>query len=341
MRPLKRLALVVLSLLLIFTTLELLCRWGVFYSRAWEVHAEAAAYRSEAPFRVLIVGDSFSADDPTLNPPTFVSQLRKYTEGRSGSVLNLAVPGYGPPEYLETLEWYESYAPDFHPNLVIVNYYVGNDLHDTMARLRGDQTRVELLYGFGSNLLQRSYLIQKLRELRRTLEQRRHLGTIQQKLTEETPAKKEALNPYLADLSNTRPQYLAEALLIHSDDAKRTWKENERIFAKLRKYSKDRNATLVINILPHTLQVNRSHYEFFQSLGFEMDERYLTSTIPQDFMKRFCAQEQILCNDLLPGFKKENTREFYLDRDDHWNGAGFTIAYELVRNALNEHQLLK
>lgn len=336
---LRRVTLVAVSLCLVFIILELLCRHGVFYSRAWEVHQEAAA-KSEGSYLVLIVGDSFSADDPTLTPPTFVSQLRKYIEGRKGSVLNLAVPGYGPPEYLESLVWYENYAPDFHPKLVMVNYNVGNDLHDTMARLRVNRTRVELLHGFGSPLLQRSYLIQTLLELRRKLAERRQLGTIRQKLTEGSQAKKEALNPYLAELSSRVPQFLAQALLVQSDEAKRTWKENERIFRELKKYADDRHATLVVNILPQTLQVNRSHYEFFKNLGFQMDERYLTSTVPQDLWKRFCHQEQILCNDLLPGFKKENTRELYMDRDDHWNGAGFTLAYELVRNALEDHHLL-
>lgn len=341
LRIIKRLLLVAFSLTVMFIILEVLCRLGVFSSRAWEVHQEAAAQPSEGRFSILIVGDSFSVEDPTLNPPTFGSQLREYLEKRNTIVLNVAVPGYGPPEYLENLVWYENYAPDFHPKLVMVNYNVGNDLHDTMVRLHGDRTRVELLHGFGSPLLQRSYLIQTLMELRRKLAERRQLGTIRQKLTASSEAKKEALNPYLADLSSTVPQFLAEALLVQSDEAKRTWRENERIFRELKKYAEHRHATLVVNILPQTLQVNRSHYEFFKNLGFQMDERYLTSTVPQDLMKRFCHQEQILCNDLLPGFKNRNTREFYMDRDDHWNGAGFTLAFELVRKALEENHLLE
>jgi hypothetical protein len=210
-----------------------------------------------------------------------------------------------------------------------------------MARLRGGKSRIELLEGFGSDALQRSYLIQTFLESRRRIVEKSHLGTIRQKLNTGGQTKKNAVNPYLADLSTNLPQYLMDSLLLQSEDSKRAWRENERLLRAIKQYSDNRHAIMVINVFPETLQVNKSHYEFFTKLGFQMDERFLSSSTPQDLMKEFCGQEQILCFDLLPGFKARATEEFYLDLDDHWNGAGYTLAFELVRNELEKHHLIR
>lgn len=243
--------------------------------------------------------------------------------------MSLAVQGYGPADELDSLRLFARDNPDYRPDLVLVNYFVGNDLTDTLFRLRGGLPKVGLLRYRGGEWLQRSYLLRFLGgwwEERRINADARRIRRTRMLLAPPLPAAKQALNPYLVDVAHVLPDYLAINLLVEGRLAQLSWEENQRLLRKIHDYS----GKMIINILPHTLQVNDSHYSFLKELGFRVDPRMLTSTEPQDRLKIFCAAEGIVCNDLLPEFRQRASQEFYLPADDHWLTPGHTLAADVI-----------
>jgi hypothetical protein len=347
----RRLAYLLFLAVFVFSGLELACRFGLIANDARRLAVRTRAEQSK-PFRVLLLGDSFSVEDLDPASRTPGNVLRDWFAERGIGEVSLAIVGYGPPDELDSLELFESDHGDYHPNLLILNYYVGNDLTDTMFRLQGAEPRVGLLrYRYG-RLMQRSHFLRwflgvlrerKIKrdaeEIRRTQMQSLLPLAISPPPPARTTAARHAVNPFLVDVARGRPPYLLENALIETPEAKRAWVEVERILKKMADYARSQNARFVINIFPDTLQVNDSHYQFLADLGFEMDKRMLTSTAPQDLLKAFCQREGVVCNDLLPAFK-QSKEECYQANDDHWDFPGQKLAVQAIEAHLVSSGLL-
>jgi hypothetical protein len=319
-------------MLFLLLGLELACRLGVVPNAAEALRRRA---RLAGPHgRALILGDSFSLESPDEQSLTLGNQLRHRLAARGVAVVNLSVQGFGPLDELETLRMFQKDAGDYRPNVVMVNYYVGNDLTDTLFRLRGHLSRVGLLRYRGGEWLQRSFLLRFLsgwqqdrqvnadaRRIRRT--------QMQLLLAVPLPAAQHAVNPYLVDLAHVLPEFLQINLLLQGRAAELAWDENQRVLREIRQYAESVGARLVINIFPHTLQVDDSHYAFFQDLGFRMDRAMLATTAPQDRLKAFCTAEKLTCNDLLPELRAHR-EELFMPNDDHWLTPGHTLAADVI-----------
>ena len=91
-------------------------------------------------------------------------------------------------------------------------------------------------------------------------------------------------------------------------------------------------AEFCVVVIPSTVQVDRSHYEFYRKATFVLDDRLAGSSTPQDRMKEFAAREQIRCIDLLPGFKTApDTAALYWENDDHLSEMGHILAFKTLR----------
>jgi hypothetical protein len=318
--------------------LELACRWGLVPNAASTLRKRAQAPATHG--RLLLMGDSFSVEAPgDPGALTLGNQLQQRFSARGTQVVNLSVQGYGPADELDALRLFAADNPGYRPDVVALDYFVGNDLSDTLFRLRGGLSRVGLLRYRGGEWLQRSWLLRVVmdwfhqrqldadaRRIRRT-----QMGLL---LAAPLPAVHQALNPYLVDLAHVLPDFLLVNLLMEGRGAELAWQENQRILRQIRDYATDHGARLVINILPQTLQVNDSHYSFFKELGFRVDPRMLETNEPQTRMLAFCAGEKIICNDLLPDFRGHGGEALYLPGDDHWLTAGHTLAADGIEKQL-------
>jgi hypothetical protein len=92
--------------------------------------ADTAIEKEPGLFRVLVLGDSHTSGYVSNNE-TFCALLEVGLNGqlraasRRFEVLNGGVDGYGPSNYLR---WYETNGSQLRPDLVLVMFYVGNDL---------------------------------------------------------------------------------------------------------------------------------------------------------------------------------------------------------------------
>jgi hypothetical protein len=87
-------------------------------------------------FRILAIGDSFTMGHSVEAPETFVKELNRLLgEGRSAhvaryEVLNAGVPGYNTAQEIGYLE---RRGVALEPDLVLLIFFVGNDIHDNAA----------------------------------------------------------------------------------------------------------------------------------------------------------------------------------------------------------------
>jgi len=118
---------------------------------------------ASARLRLLILGDSFIRSGSQLD-----SELQSRLAAYDVSVLNLAEGGTGPFEYLSAMR---GAGAEFRPNVVLLSYYVGNDLTDVenhpqfVSRSRGAGRATGIAIRRRDRFFERSYLYQFTRQL--------------------------------------------------------------------------------------------------------------------------------------------------------------------------------
>ena len=315
----------------VISGLELFARSGMLTS----AHSRAAegARGGRGQVRVLILGDSFALEGRP-QAPRAAEILRRYLEKRQVSVLNLAVGGFGPRDYQKQFRtWGEIYAP----HLVLLFYYVGNDISDTKVGRRPFAPSAVLPLGDGALGSAQRWLARAqgwsavapvigdaLGELRWARRRHQFHVSLEQGTYQIVPDKRD---------------YFSDSLLIRSAAAHEAWETNKKLIADIAGRAGRWGARLLVVICPATFQINRSNYNFYRRLGLTMDEDMLLTSRPQQLFLAFCGESGLQCLDLLPAFRGA-ADEYYLENDDHWNERGHRLAFELVRARLEAGDLL-
>jgi hypothetical protein len=305
--------------------LEGLLRLGVLKTAPYEEREAIRARLSDQP-RVLILGDSFS----TEGPGSVGSRLRTYFASRGMDTVNLAKMGEGPSYYLDRLTLYGELV---HPQLVMVNYFAGNDLTDTMYEmtLKGRGRRLV------KHLMARSYAANQLIGLVHGVDLRRRLADIEASPEYRRPGLERLANPFLLEVRREHPDFLLQNLLLESQDANDAWTENEKTLSAIAARTRALGAALIVHVFPADVQVQESHYAFYRTLDIRTDPRFLTTARPQERLARFCSSANLRCYDLLPALRSARGHELYLEQDTHLNAEGNRIAFEAMRPHLDSH----
>ncbi|MGE3578269.1 MAG: hypothetical protein AB7I25_07395 [Vicinamibacterales bacterium] len=264
--------------------------------------------------RVLVLGDSFSLDLDGMA----VGLLKADLAVRGVTLVSLAQPGFGPRNYRDSLN--EALA-SHRPDVAILNYYVGNDVSDTMR----DRRDVPDWRARAGPVLRRSYVAALALDAAGAARQWWRMRGVTA-----SPVGSGALNPFLVDLGQREPAYLAWNLDVEGPDAQAAWQQNQRLLTEVRDRCREAGVALRVHIWPSTLQVNASHASFYRALGFRVDDGWTTADRPQRLLREFCGAEGLDCRDWLPALRAER-RELYLERDDHWNADGHRVAFGLMR----------
>lgn len=304
--------------------LRLLVQWGI--EPDWKYQRTVLEGETRHPrHKVLILGDSFAIHWETGY--SLYELLVKDLKPDGASLLNTAEGGFGPVDYLTQLR---AFGPTYHPDTVLLFYYAGNDL--TSLQYGWDfWTRFKKYLKPWLTRSRLFYLISNLRaqwfQDHLKYEDAQKRGIDQQAFQ---MAKQRKINPWLLDLSRERKNYILDNVLMETPENRKAWEEIKPLLREIKNFCEKIHARLLIVVIPHTVQINSSHFPFYKRLAFTMDERTLVSDNPQRLMKQFCDEEKIPCLDLLPEFRKEREKEFFRDNDDHFNEAGFRLAEKLT-----------
>jgi len=310
---------------------EFVLRLGVLPATPFEsvIQGGRTAHPSK---KILILGDSFLVHWETGY--SLYELLVKGLEPEGVGVLNTSEGGFGPLDYLTSLR---AYGPSSRPDFVLLFYYVGNDL--TSIQYRSDAWLWFKRYLKPWIVRSRLYYFFLEREE----------GWLRGRLNYEAARKKgidgatvdlarqRKINPWLLELGQERKNFLLDNLIVESPQSERAWEKIKGLLGETKTLCGKMGARLVIVILPSTLQINSSHFEFYRRLAFHLDERTLTSEKPQALLKEFCREKEIPCLDLLPAFRARREKEFFRENDDHFNREGNELAAREVLRFLRTH----
>lgn len=313
---------------------------GVSNSQGFRDRERTMERRGPGP-RVVALGDSFTWGAGVSYDRTFTTLVEQALQAELPGleIINLGVGGWGPHEELHLLE---SYGVRFDPDLVLLDFYVGNDIQNK----RGDDsnlTKILLVAGqsyyvhSNGNLVHdtlgpdRWYLYHDLNYLWR-------VGTARLLARAEaggTADRGPGLMPrsaYLQGIHERSDIYLVE----DTDYFKGHWARTRATLSAIRALLERRHIPLVLVLIPDQVQFDRGlQSEYLAAFG-QSAERYDFGK-PQRLLQAWAREEGVQVIDLFPFFQAAGSPgALHFRNDIHWNEAGHALAASALAPALRE-----
>ena len=284
-------------------------------------------------FRVLGLGDSFvygavSVRDNFLRVAQ--DELNRKNDYRT-DILLMGVPGWSPENELGYLE---NAGLTLNPDLVIIHFFVGNDVVGIPVRGRVIRGNV---YPTTSpvplrNLLRKSHLFVMFESLvlRRMMERLKDVPT-------GAPAEKGQSVPvsegYLKITEQVLPVFLREP----DPRTAALWNEAEGYLARIDEICRAVGVPWLLVLIPDEIQVDpQVRSQVLTGLAAAPEKHDFDG--PQKRLARWAAGQQVRVLDLLPGLRHEHRPDarLYAPNDTHWNRGGNLAAGKMVGRAIME-----
>ncbi len=306
--------------------------------------------------RILILGDSQLGKWPMDH--CLHKDLKTYCDDNDIGFVNASHRGFGPIEYVDQLA---TIGPDYKPNLIILFYYVGNDLTDVL--LRNDETpkvrtnQVAWMEGQQQQVAAKENAPE-------TYENKPAFGvtaegdSIKNPLFDWKNFKREGIdstmieyaknaiqnpkkigpqyvNPHMLVMGTWERDYLLLNTTVHTPKSKFTWYRILQKMETLLTLTETLGAELCLVPIPTTVQVDTSHFDFYRKLTFNVSNELLENNKTQELLYKFAMGSSIHYLDLLPHFKHyPNTAQLYFENDDHLSEQGHVLAFEQVEREI-------
>jgi hypothetical protein len=306
-------------------------------------------------YRILILSDSFNwAGGKDGNYTALLEQqFERYYQKPNVEIINSGYPGTHTGEQLALLK---KYALQYHPDLVVLGFFIGNDFIDADP----DRKRI---------IVNDIYIdIDKRKEVKilgyPIINQSRLLLFLQQKykvFQEATKAQQHSVipsfSPYQFQLvSNSSPPEKSSGILSletfldtqktrldfckRQDLQKKVWNDNiNYIFQsidEMNKLLKQQNIQFIVAIYPDEFQVNPQLLNQLTQ-KYELNLKNYDPICMQNILISYLKTQQIAYIDFLPQFQSaQKQRPLYLLQEPHWNTAGNQLAADILFNQLLE-----
>jgi lysophospholipase L1-like esterase len=295
---------------------------------------ERAIDRTNVAIRVLALGDSQTYGAGVTYDEAFATLLEKRLQQREArsEVINLGVSGWEPPQELHLLR---VYGLQFKPDLVLLNFYVGNDIN----RRRGAYLEKPLVVAGQSYYVHstgntvhdaispdRSYLYHHLNYLVKVGGV--HMRNWGRELST-------AEGPWIP--IRTRRQYLEELdqrtdiYLVHPpQEILLQWEKTVQVLREFRDLLHGQGIRMLLVLLPDHVQVDSQlRQEFLAARG--EDPNLFDFERPQAMLNAWGATNGVPIVDLLPRFREAALREpLFYDTDLHMKAAGHHLVSDTV-----------
>lgn len=270
--------------------------------------------KNTSTFRILAIGDSFQFGTGVQANETYVKILEaNLSKNYSVEVINAGVGGRG-----TLLEYdyliHEGYKYD--PDMIIITYYVGNDLNDNYQYPR----EYYLINGYMINqkptptVKVKWFLYTHCKSclfVARSIDNILY-GGISKKIDS------------LDDGSIEIKQFLNEL----DPQTQQAYNVTFDGFSSLESYASQQNVTLVTVLIPHLLQTQELRGDYLGDAKFN-------DTKPNDLLK--LNLHHLVIDLLAQGF---NSSSYYYFKDGHWNKNGHYEASQVVYETIINNQLI-
>lgn len=287
---------------------------------------ERTIERGPVRFRALAIGDSQTYGAGVTYDETFAALLEsrlRETEP-TAEVLNLGVPGWEPPEELHLLK---VYGMQFQPDVVLMNFYVGNDIirrrgayweqpivvagqsyyvHATGNRMHDLLSPDRWFLYHHVNYVIRIGTLSFNRWRRASVQESDHGITLRTR------------QGYLQELDERTDIYLVD----EPDEIRLQWDKTRQTLAGFKQAAEERGGKLIVVLVPDHVQVDRQLREEFLAARTEAPTRF-DFELPQRRLRQWGQANGVATVDLLPAFRDATLAEpLYFETDLHLTVAG-------------------
>ncbi len=300
-------------------------------------------------YRILVVSDSFNWAGGKEGNYTALLEKRfeQYYQNSQVEVINTGYPGTHTVEQLAMLK---KYALQYHPDLVVLGFFVGNDFIDAKPNRKRiivndiyiDIDKRKELKIFGYPIIKQSRLLlfiqQKYKVFQEAAKAKQHSVLpssspypFQLVANTSQPEKSPgilSLETFL-DTEKTRLDFCKR-----QDLQKRVWNDNINYILQsideMNRLLKQQNIQFIVAIYPDEFQVNPNLLNQIAQTH-ELNLAKYDPTCMQSILIHHLKSQQIPYLDFLPRFQAEQkTRALYLLQEPHWNTAGNQLAAEIL-----------
>lgn len=303
---------------------------------------ERALARTSAALRIVALGDSFTWGAGASYDEGFITLVeRRLHEVNPGTeVINLGLVGYQPEEYLALLK---AHGIAYQPDLILVNFYIGNDLMPAQGApmiVAGHRHRVHVNGNWFHDHLSWDhwYLSHDLAYASLMAMARIRHAEGQTDLGMWTPVSDAPNPPHSAtSFSGWSPRYVRMILGMSDQYLKRDtpaflarWHETRRTLEQLDNLSKERGIPWALILLPAEEQVDRELQRLYLEMLRGQSEDYDFDK-PQRLLGEWSKDRGVKVIDLTPQFRAHVAgQRLYVDNDIHWNSNGNALAAQII-----------
>ena len=293
---------------------------------------------------MLVLGDSFTfgmnVQDSQAFPDRMASMLAP-AGGQQWKVLNAGVFGYGTDN---EAAWLEEYGWQQKPTVVVVGFFVGNDVKDVMIGITKTVATADgrlVAADVSKQAMDRGEEDQsqgssKSSGVRGWLENNSHAYLFLRSLWYNTlgKGKSKAAKLTIFDAASFYRKSIPPEI-------ESGWDKTFDILRKMQEACKAHGAQLVLVAIPTREQVYPKSWDEVKA-QFALNESDFDLTVPQQKLQAFATTRSIPYVDLLPAFKAKNSNDgLYFHVDRHWTAAGHDLAAQTIVDGLKQQGLVK
>ena len=306
--------------------------------------------------RVLVIGDSFVAGIGVDDRDVFTSVLARRWRKSKIEVVNLGRAGTST---IRELTLYQELGRRFEPDVVILVYYLGNDLAEVVeeqdateqAAWRPQGTLRRVVYACCPNVYCELAIQKRLARTRAQMGPRTN-GQIVRRIRDE--ATEAGIDPDLAERRYTslpddvrrmardgqfpEYRYLQACLFprrfqnsIDPDDEffRPAWARTEQSLDQLKRAVEADEAQLMLVVVPEAVQVVASSMSFNKDLGFVVDPGWLEEKPGRtaEALAGWAQRSGVPLLEMLKPLRESHESTYYVE-DGHWTIAGHRVMAE-------------
>jgi hypothetical protein len=251
-------------------------------------------------------------------------RLHRLGDGNHYETINAGIPGYNTRQELRNLQ---ENGFRFEPDLILLGFYIGNDITDNFHNSQTVVMDGYLRSGPPSDGILPFFI-------RDTLQRKSHLYNLlwpyQRRLFHADTWEQENLK---------KQQYLSIYAKKENQSTSAMWASTREQLKLLAELARSHSVKLAVVIIPDQVQINTNMWTQIIMSAEETIASY-DHEKPTRRLLEYCAALDIPALDLLPALTYvEDTKQLYLPLDSHWTSLGNTIAAEAILEYLIREQL--
>jgi len=325
--------------------------------------------KSNGIFRIVTIGDSMTfgigvnLDDSY--PKVFEKILNLEDKTRHYEVINISSLGVGPVQYVDYLN---SIGYRFHPDLVIIEFSVDNDIFDASS---AREITNPLLYKIYTFLIHHSYLfcflkskISLIRDkfiiystLKKILNKREdifsdthlkdlakkagvNINVLKQRINHIDPeilskARQDPIVLWKTEIALMFPDINIKAFSPNKVFPENGWRKTKRSLRRIKETCDKMGAKLLLVVIPSRHQISSIYWRESEKYGFRFTNQCLQRCKAQKLLEDFCKKHAIEFLDLYYVIKEKKEQNLYYPIDGHLTKNGYhLVAKEIAKKVL-------